>query len=86
LASHVAHSSIGVIDGRPAIAMAAYHRYSLEYTRSEDASGDAWPADLDLVDDGVGIKVPCQLLEIDGHPAVCYMDYNDTDVKYAIYY
>ena len=86
LASHVAHSSIGVIEGRPAIALAAYHRYSLEYTRAEDAAGDAWPADLDLVDDGVGIKVPCQLLEVDGRPAICYMDYNDTDVKYAIYY
>lgn len=86
LVSYDTHSSIALIDGKPAIAFANFHRYSVEYLPALDDEGSSWAAEPQLIDGGVANKVECCLLEVDGRPAVSYYDHNDGDLRFAVYY
>ncbi|MBN2081031.1 PKD domain-containing protein [bacterium] len=85
LTTWLTHNSLAFIDGNPAIASSMQTADMLMYERAEDNSGTVWPGELDLIDPTIGAKGDCNLLEINGHPAICYYDNSDGNLMYAIY-
>jgi PKD repeat protein len=81
-------SSLTTIGGIPSIAYGNQVTGDVNFVQSDDASGDAWGAP-ELVEAGP-LGVFMSLQEVDGHPAISYIDQPDLNtasgvLKYAIF-
>jgi hypothetical protein len=74
---------LAVIDGRPAVAWRDEDAESVKYAIADDTVGATWMAPITLSDTADSLGGAIQLAEINGAPAVIYL--NTTDDDTAIY-
>lgn len=76
------HSSIAVVNGKPAIAYYESARQELCYTQAADALGTAWNTPV-VLDSSENVGHHASLAVVNGRPAVAYQDVGAVDLKYV---
>lgn len=82
-AAMVEYSS-AIHNGNPAVLWYNLIEAKLYYQRATDAQGTAWGA-AELIDDALAIGVRPSMAEIDGVPAIAYIDKGRNVIRYGIY-
>ncbi len=78
-----------MVNGKPVIAAFDFNNQDLEYFRSSSANGTvvgdwAFHETVDGLTTSAGWN--CEILQVDGKPAIGYRNLTNTEVKYAIRY
>jgi len=79
--------SLRVIGGRPAISFYYYPGSDLKFVHASSPTGDFladWPVPL-VIDSAGSVGVGSALAEVNGQPAISYLDSTNFDLKYAYF-
>ena len=76
------HTSMAIVNRRPAIAYYDMDKQALYYVRASDYWGKEWN-DPVLIDDEGDVGQYCSLSVINGYPAISYYDADNGDLLYA---
>jgi PKD repeat protein len=76
------HTSLAIVDGKPAISYHDVLHFELNYVRATDAAGENWGEPV-VVDDSPLVGRYSSLAVVDGIPAISYHDFDNADLKYV---
>jgi hypothetical protein len=79
------HSSLEVVNGRPAISYYDETFDDLLYVRSNDADGTSWgtPVEVDAPAGGLDVGPASSLAVVGGVPVISYVDASNDNLKYV---